>query len=32
MPWTFITSIFLHADIEHLLFNMIALFFLWTWS
>jgi len=27
MPWTFITSIFLHADIEHLLFNMIALFF-----
>ncbi|MEM2180891.1 MAG: rhomboid family intramembrane serine protease [Nitrososphaeria archaeon] len=27
MPWTFITSIFLHADFEHLLFNMIALFF-----
>jgi len=27
LPWSFITSIFLHADIEHLLFNMIALFF-----
>lgn len=27
MPWSFITSIFLHADFEHLLFNMIALFF-----
>jgi membrane associated rhomboid family serine protease len=27
-PWMFITSIFLHADLEHLLFNMIALFFL----
>ena len=26
-PWTFITAIFLHADITHLLFNMIALFF-----
>lgn len=25
-PWTFITSIFMHADISHLLFNMIALF------
>jgi hypothetical protein len=24
-PWTFVTSIFLHADLEHLLFNMIAL-------
>ena len=28
MPWTFITSIFLHADFGHLLFNMIVLFFL----
>jgi membrane associated rhomboid family serine protease len=28
-PWTFITSIFLHArDPSHLLFNMMALFFL----
>lgn len=27
-PWMFITSIFLHADFNHLLFNMIALFFL----
>ncbi|MGQ9781507.1 MAG: rhomboid family intramembrane serine protease [Nitrososphaeria archaeon] len=26
-PWIFVTSIFLHADIEHLLFNMVALFF-----
>jgi membrane associated rhomboid family serine protease len=25
MPWTFITSIFLHADLTHLLFNMFAL-------
>lgn len=25
-PWTFITSIFLHADIAHLFFNMFALF------
>lgn len=25
-PWTFITSIFLHADIMHLFFNMFALF------
>lgn len=24
-PWTFITSIFLHADISHLFFNMFAL-------
>ena len=27
LPWSFISSIFLHAGIEHLLFNMIALFF-----
>lgn len=25
-PWTFITSMFLHADITHLFFNMFALF------
>ncbi len=25
-PWTLFTSIFLHADISHLLFNMFALF------
>lgn len=25
-PWTFVTSIFLHADIAHLFFNMFALF------
>jgi len=25
-PWTFVTSIFLHAGIEHLFFNMFALF------
>lgn len=25
-PWTFITSIFLHASFDHLLFNMLALF------
>ena len=27
-PWMFVTSIFLHADIEHLFFNMLVLFFL----
>lgn len=27
-PWMFVTSIFLHADIEHLFFNMLILFFL----
>lgn len=26
-PWTFITSIFLHADFVHLFFNVFALFF-----
>lgn len=26
MPWTFVTSIFFHADIAHLFFNMFALF------
>ncbi|MBI2005502.1 MAG: rhomboid family intramembrane serine protease [Candidatus Aenigmarchaeota archaeon] len=25
MPWTFITSIFMHADLAHLFFNMFAL-------
>lgn len=29
-PWTFVTAIFLHADITHILFNMIALFFFGT--
>ncbi|MEM3004277.1 MAG: rhomboid family intramembrane serine protease [Candidatus Bathyarchaeia archaeon] len=29
-PWMFITSIFLHADISHLFFNMVALFFFGT--
>lgn len=28
--WTFITSIFLHADFEHLFFNMFALFIFGT--
>ena len=27
-PWTLITSMFVHADFFHLLFNMLALFFL----
>lgn len=26
-PWTFVTSIFLHADFLHLFFNIFALFF-----
>ncbi|MEM3386548.1 MAG: rhomboid family intramembrane serine protease [Nitrososphaerales archaeon] len=26
-PWTFITSVFLHADFIHLFFNIFALFF-----
>jgi len=30
-PWMFVTSIFLHASIEHILFNMIALFFFGTY-
>lgn len=25
-PWTLVTSIFLHANLEHLFFNMVALF------
>lgn len=29
-PWTFVTSIFLHANIEHLFFNMFALFIFGT--
>jgi membrane associated rhomboid family serine protease len=27
-PWTFITSVFMHADIAHILVNMLVLFFL----
>ncbi|MGC9058829.1 MAG: rhomboid family intramembrane serine protease [Candidatus Aenigmatarchaeota archaeon] len=26
-PWTFLTSIFLHANFSHLFYNMLALFF-----
>jgi membrane associated rhomboid family serine protease len=26
-PWMFVTSIFLHADLTHLVFNLFALFF-----
>ncbi len=26
-PWMFVTSIFLHASVSHLFFNMLALFF-----
>jgi len=29
-PWMFVTSIFLHADLSHLFFNMLALFFFGT--
>jgi len=29
-PWTIITSIFLHADISHIFFNMFALFIFGT--
>jgi hypothetical protein len=29
-PWTFVTAIFLHADFEHLFFNMFALFIFGT--
>jgi len=29
-PWTFVTSIFLHADLSHLFFNVLALFFFGT--
>ncbi len=28
MPWMFVTSIFLHAGVEHLFFNMLVLFFM----
>jgi membrane associated rhomboid family serine protease len=27
LPWSFVTAIFLHASIDHLVFNMIALLF-----
>jgi len=30
-PWMFVTSIFLHADFFHLIFNMFALFFFGTY-
>jgi membrane associated rhomboid family serine protease len=30
-PWMFVTSIFLHASVDHILFNMIALFFFGTY-
>ncbi len=30
-PWMFITSIFLHGSVEHIAFNMIALFFFGTY-
>jgi hypothetical protein len=30
-PWTFVTSIFLHADFSHLFFNMFALFVFGTY-
>ena len=26
-PWTFVTSIFLHSDLDHLMFNMVGLAF-----
>ena len=29
-PWIFVTSVFLHADLSHLFFNMLALFFFGT--
>jgi len=29
-PWTIVTSIFLHVDLSHLLFNMLALFLFGT--
>jgi len=30
-PWTLITSMFIHADLNHILFNMISLFFFGTY-
>lgn len=29
-PWTFVTAIFLHYDVEHIFFNMLALFMFGT--
>ena len=26
MPWTFVTSTFMHADLQHIVFNMVGLF------
>jgi len=31
MPWMFLTSIFLHGGIQHIMFNMVALFFFGTY-
>lgn len=31
-PWMFVTSIFLHSGFDHILFNMIALFFFGTYA
>lgn len=31
MPWMFVTSMFLHGGIQHIFFNMIALFFFGTY-
>ena len=30
-PWTIVTSMFMHAGLDHILFNMIALFFFGTY-
>ncbi|MFH1126194.1 MAG: rhomboid family intramembrane serine protease [Candidatus Altiarchaeota archaeon] len=31
MPWTLVTSMFLHADLMHIFFNMMALYFFGTY-